>query len=157
MTPRRPVSLTVATATVALGGTLLAASPATASAPRIQVAGLGTAAAGTGSVSYAGELSGRPFSGTFSGTVSADDGSLPPVGVCEPATATLAVQDGKGHAFELFSAGKVCGEYLPLGVMQRFGGRYVVTSSTQHGLERTDGFLDVRLLNGQSDVYAIDS
>jgi hypothetical protein len=121
------------------------------------VAGLGTADTGVGSVSYAGDLSGRPFSGAFSGTVSADDGTLPPVGVCEPATATLAVQDGKGRAYELFSAGKVCGIYLPLGVMQQFSGRYVVSSASQRGLERTDGFLDVRLLNGQSDVYAIDS
>lgn len=152
MTTRR-----LATATVALGGTLVAAAPASAAAARIQVAGVGAAAAGSGPVGYAGELSGRPYSGAFSGTVSADDGSLPPVGVCEPAIATLAVQDGKGHAFELFSAGKVCGVYLPLGVMQQFTGRYVVTSSTQRGLERTDGFLEVRLLNGQSDVYAIDS
>lgn len=153
MTTRRLVAVAVATA----AATFAVTSPASAAAPRIHVAGLGTATATTGSVSYAGTLSGRPFAGGFTGAVAADDGSLPGVGVCEPATATLTVRDEKGHAFELFSAGKVCGEYLPLGVMQRFGGRYVVTSSTQRGLERTDGFLDVRLLNGQSDVYAIDS
>lgn len=153
MTTRRLVAVAIASTAAAFA----LSSPASAAAPRIQVAGLGTATAATGSMSYAGTLSGRPFAGSFSGTVAADDGSLPPVGVCEPATATLAVQDDKGHSFELFSAGKVCGEYLPLGVMQHFGGRYVVTSSTQRGLERTDGFLDVRLLNGQSDVYAIDS
>lgn len=153
MTTRRLVAVAIASTAAAFA----LSSPASAAAPRIQVAGLGTATAATGSMSYAGTLSGRPFAGSFSGTVAADDGSLPPVGVCEPATATLAVQDDKGHSFGLFSAGKVCGEYLPLGVMQRFGGRYVVTSSTQRGLERTDGFLDVRLLNGQSDVYAIDS
>jgi hypothetical protein len=153
MTTRRLLAVAAATAATAL----VTASPATAVAPRIQVAGLGSATASTGTVTYEGSLSGRPFSGSFSGVLAADDGSLPAVGVCEPGTATLQVQDEKGHAFALFSAGKVCGEYLPLGVMQRFGGRYVVTSSTQRGLERTDGFLDVRLLNGQSDVYAIDS
>jgi hypothetical protein len=153
MTTRRLVTVAVAAASAAL----VAASPASAAAPRVQVAGLGSASASTGTVTYEGWLSGRPFSGSFSGAVVADDGSLPDVGVCEPATATLSVEDEKGHVFELFSAGKVCGEYLPLGVMQRFGGRYVVTSSTQRGLERTDGFLDVRLLDGQSDVYAIDS
>ena len=150
MTTRRLVAVAVA-ATVAI------AAPAAAAASRIQVVGLGTAAATAGSVSYEGWLSGRPFAGDFSGAVAADDGTLPAVGVCEPATATLRVQDDRGRDFELFSAGKVCGEYLPLGVMQRFGGRYVVTAATQRGLERTDGFLDVRLLNGQSDVYAIDS
>ena len=153
MSTRRLVAVAVATASAAL----VTAAPASAVAPRIQVAGLGTATATDSAVSYEGWLSGRPFAGDFSGTVAADDGTLPAVGVCEPATATLRVQDEKGHAFERFSAGKVCGEYLPLGVMQRFGGRYVVTSSTQRGLERTDGFLDVRLLNGQSDVYAIES
>jgi hypothetical protein len=152
---RKRILLTAAlTASAAVLGTT---ATATAATPRIHVAGLGTSVATSGGADYEGWLSGRPFSGDFTGAVAADDGSLPTVGACEPATATLRVESSKGQSFALFSPGKVCAVYLPLGVMQQFTGRYVVTSATQRGLLRTDGHLDVRLLNGQSDVYAIES
>jgi hypothetical protein len=49
------------------------------------------------------------------------------------------------------------GRDLPLGVMQRFQGRYAIASASQRGLVGTVGHLDLRLLNGEVSVYAIQS
>ena len=151
------VKRALAVTAVALAAVATSSQPALASS-RIQVAGLGTSVANTsGGYDYSGYLNGQPFSGNFTGAMAAADGTLPAVGQCEPGTATLRVEDTRGRYYQLVGTGEVCELFLPLGVMQRFTGRWTVESTNVHRLVKTDGFLDVRLLNGQSDVYAIDS
>ena len=49
----------------------------------------------------------------------------------------------------------MCAWYLPLGVMHQFTGRWSVESSSMPKLRKSTGSLDVRLLNGTSDIYAV--
>jgi hypothetical protein len=55
------------------------------------------------------------------------------------------------------SSGQVCAYLLPLGVMHQFTGRWSIASTNVRRLARTDGHVDIRILNGQSDIYAKDS
>jgi hypothetical protein len=134
----------------------LTAQPALAGT-KLSVAGLGTATPSAAGHDYAGSLSGSPFSGSFTGALAATDGSLPTVGECEPGRANLRVQGPRGRYYDLTSNGQVCSWYLPLGVMQQFTGRWTVASTNVRRVARADGHLDIRILNGQSDVYAQDS
>jgi hypothetical protein len=140
--------------TTVTAGVLLAASPAAAKGAPFLAIGLGTYSAVDNGLAYQGHLSGDPFDGEGTGAVTPMDATLPAVGVCEPAQATLRLDDGAGKYVELLSSGEVCGLYLPLGVMQQFKGRWSVTSTSVRKLTRAEGFLDVRLMNGQSDIYA---
>lgn len=150
---------TVARAAAALAAleiVVLAGTQATAGGAKILAVGLGTSTPIATGLHYEGNVHGQPFDGAFSGQVLADDGSLPAVGSCEPAVSTLRV-DGPGDFYTLESSGQVCGVYLPLGVMQRFEGRWTVTETSRKKLARVDGHMDIRLMNGKADVYAVDS
>ncbi len=140
--------------TAATIGVLLAASPATAKGAPFLAIGLGTYSTAGNGLAYQGQLSGNRFDGLGTGVLTPGDGTLPAVGACEPAQATLRLDDGDRQYVELLASGEVCGLYLPLGVMQRFTGRWSVTSTSMPRFTRTEGFLDVRLMNGQSDIYA---
>jgi hypothetical protein len=143
-----------ATGALAAAAVLLTAQPALA-APRLSFAGLGTATATASGHSYSGSLSGSPISGAFSGSLAAADGSLPGLGECEPGTATLRVEDDNGKYVELASSsGQICALFLPLGTMHQVTGRWSVSSTNIKKLAKTSGVLDIRILNGQSDVYA---
>lgn len=147
-----------AAATLAAFGIVVAAgTQAAAGGAKILAVGVGTSAPSGAGLHYEGNVHGQPFDGAFSGHVLADDGSLPAVGSCEPAVGTLRVEGPGGGFYSLESHGQVCGVYLPLGVMQRFQGRWVVTETSRKKLARVDGHMDIRLMNGKSDVYAIDS
>lgn len=131
--------------------------PAAAGNPKLSVAGIGTAAATANGHGYAGTLHGTPFPGDFTGTMTVADGSMPALGECEPGRASLHVQSDRGRHYELVSDGEVCAWFLPLGVMHQFTGRWTVSSTDVRRLARADGLLDIRILNGVSDVYATDS
>jgi hypothetical protein len=150
------MKITTMLAAVAVACTV-AAAPAAAATPRVQVSGLGTYATETSVATYQADLYGRPYSGHGAGRVDLDGAAFPTPGSCEPATATLQLIDEKGKGYSLTATGSVCGEYLPLGVMQWFRGRYEITSASQRGLTATVGHLDLRLLNGEVSVYAIQS
>jgi len=143
---------------VLVTGALLAAAITSTTQPasagsKISVAGLGTSTANAyGGYDYAGSASGSPFSGDFTGTASAADRALPAVGECEAGQANLRLQDSGGQHYDLSSTGQVCAYLLPLGVMQQFTGRWSVVATDMRRLIRRDGIMDIRLMNGQSDV-----
>jgi hypothetical protein len=148
-----------ALAAVAVG--VLAAAGATAPATaapkaRIQVSGLGTTTVlSEGVTRFDGEQYAEPLPGPFAGVVRAMDGTMPALGECEPANAFLRVtESGGSRYFELAGTGEVCGLLLPLGTMHRFQGAFTVASTTEKKLARVTGVMDIRLLNGQADVYA---
>jgi hypothetical protein len=149
--------ITLALVTAVLGLTATA-TPVAAANPRVVVSGLGSySLTGSSAAAYEADVHGRPYSGPATGQVELADKPFPSPGNCEPATATLRVTDDRGRAYALTATGQVCGEYLPLGVMQRFQGRYAITSASQRGLVGTVGHVDLRLLNGEVSVYAIQS
>jgi hypothetical protein len=144
------------TSIVAAAG--ISVPPATAATPRVQLSGLGSYATPTdGTAEYRAEIFGRPVSGPSTGRVDLSSSSFPAPGECTPATATVVVVDRKGKNIGLRATGDVCGSLLPLGVIERFLGRYVVTSATQRGLVGDVGHLDLRLLNGEVSIYAVQS
>jgi len=150
----RRIALTLVGAVLALTAT---ATPAAAANPRVVLSGLGSYTITGSSAAYEADVYGRPYSGPATGQVDLADKPFPSPGNCEAATATLRVTDDRGRAYALMATGQVCGEYLPLGVMQWFRGRYAITSASQRGLVGTVGHLDLRLLNGEVSVYAIQS
>jgi hypothetical protein len=100
---------------------------------------------GKARASYQGHVR-NPFSGDFMGLAAADETS-------RMGSVTRGRCDRQGPAAST-SCGRRPGlRYLPLGVMQR-SGRWMVSSTSVRKLTRVEGVLDVRLLNGQSDVYA---
>ena len=152
------IHATTTTAAIAAALVLAAASPGAAANPRVQLSGLGAYAITGSAAAYGADLYGRPYTGHGTGTVDLADGTpFPTPGHCEPATSTLRLVDAKGRSYALAATGEVCGSLLPLGVIERFLGRYVITSASQRGLVGTVGHLDVRLLGGEVSVYAIQS
>lgn len=138
-------------AAVTAATTLAIAGPAAASS-RLSMAGTGTSEVGTTTVTVAGELSGSPVSGPYAGTVSVP-GGVPAVGECAPAHAELRVDGAGGATITLASDGEVCSTIVPW-VLQDFRGRFTVSDYSKRGWRSINGFLEVRALNGLSDVYA---
>lgn len=100
------------------------------------------------------------MSGTYTGTLTAKDGTLPDPGECEPATAALRVDGAKRRFVELTAQGDVCGQWTDtvLRVTHVFTGRYDLTASVPQRLQGTDGFYEVRITDdGVSGVSAIDT
>jgi hypothetical protein len=113
-----------------------------------------------GAAVVTGEMDGRPFAGSSSSTLTADDGTLPEPGACEPATVSFHL-DGPGRrSLTTEAVGETCGEFvqLPFIVVQVFTGRYEVTDGHPQGLTGTDGFLEVRLGDdGSASTFLIDT
>ena len=109
----------------------------------------------TGPATYAGEVSGSPFGGRYTGELAAADGSLPGVGDCEQATATLRVEHETGKHVTLRAEGQVCTVIVPW-VKQAFDGRFTVVDTDVRKLRRAQGVMQVRLSDSLdlSDVYA---
>lgn len=147
-----------AAATLTMGVALAAAAPASAYGPnpKVSVSGLGTHSSGAGAATYSGySYAELPFQGEYSGVVTVTDGSFPPLGECEPATATVRVDEdgGNGHV-ELAASGEVCGILVGAWTMQRFEGRWTVASTSVKKIARSEGVVDLRLLSdGQADLY----
>ena len=82
-------------------------------------------------------------------------GTLPALGQCEPATATLRVDERNKHV-GLTGTAEVCALFLPLGTMYRLNGPWTVSSTSAPTKRFADltGVLDIRILWAQSDVYA---
>lgn len=138
-----------------VAGLVLAAGPA-AAGTGLTLVGTGTTEVpAAGPATYAGKLSGSPFGGRFHGTLVAADGTLPAVGECEPATATLAVRHRTGRRVTLRSEGQVCTVIVPW-VRQAFDGRFEVVGTNVRALRRAEGVMQVRLTDSLdlSDVYA---
>lgn len=138
-------------AAVTAATTLAIASPAAASS-RLSLAGTGASTVDATSVVVSGEVNGAPVSGAYAGTVTVP-GGVPAVGECAPAYADLRVDDPGGPTITLHSDGEVCSTIVPW-VLQDFRGRFEVTDSSRRGWRSIRGFLEVRALNGISDVYA---
>lgn len=113
-----------------------------------------------GAAVVTGQMEGRPFGGTSTATLVADDGTLPQPGDCESATVAFQL-DGPGRRFIAADAvGQVCGEFVqpPFIATHSFTGRYVVSDSRRGGLTGTDGFLEVRLgEDGSASTFLIDT
>lgn len=151
----------------AVAGALLVAATATpAGAVRPPVIDLRGAEVGSfvvddaGTARLVGSVSGKPFDGGYVASLSADDGTLPYAGTCEPATASLAVTGTRGRYLELTASGEVCGTWpSPTYVVTHdFTGRYVVTDASARRLRGTDGWIGIVLATeGRSNVEAIDT
>lgn len=143
-------TLTTLAAIVATS-TLAVAAPADA-AGRLSLAGTGTSEVSASSIAVAGEVSGSPVSGPYTGTVTVP-GGVPPVGECAPAYAEITVGRAGRATITLGSHGEVCSTIVPW-VLQDFRGRFEVTDSSKRCWRKITGFLNVRAVNGLSDVYA---
>lgn len=146
---------TTATAVLTAAVLALGAGPA-AAGPRLTLSGTGTTAVpAAGPATYAGEVYGTPFGGRYSGELAAADGTLPAVGECEAATATLRVEADGGRHVTLRSEGQVCAVIVPW-VKQAFDGRFTVVDTDVRKLRRVTGVMQVRLSDSLdlSDVYA---
>ena len=130
---------------------LAVAAPANA-AGRLSLAGTGTSEVSATTVAVAGQVSGAPVSGAYAGTVTVP-GGVPPVGECAPAYADLRVGDAGGPTITLHSDGEVCSTIVPW-VLQDFRGRFTVSDYSRRGWKNLAGFLEIRAVNAQSDVYA---
>jgi hypothetical protein len=131
------------------------------SRPAIQLVGTGTfQLADDGTVTLRGTATGRSVTGPYTGTLTANDGTLPDPGQCEPATATLRVDGRRRRFVELTAHGDVCGQWTDAvhRVTHVFTGRYDVTSSFPPRIHGTDGFYEVRVTDDEiSSVFAIDT
>ena len=151
-------------AALAAGALLIPAGPAAASPrPAVDLRGAQVGAfvlEDDGAARLSGEVTGRPFAGSYTGVLAADDASLPAAGSCEPATATLDVTGPRGRFLHLAAAGEVCGAWPDASsvVTHSFVGRYVVTSSSVRRLRGTDGWMSqVLATEGRANVEAIDT
>lgn len=107
-----------------------------------------------------GEATGRPFNGTVTYMLSADDGSLPAPGECESGGANFALT-GKGRK-ELWgvSLGEICGQWVqePTSTVTHvFTGEYSIVES-RPPLRDTEGWIEIRLATGnQMSITLFDS
>ena len=138
--------------------------PAEAAAPaRVDLRGvpMGTFVLdATGSAHLSGDVTGKPFDGAYTAVLTADDGTLPERGVCEPATATVDITGAKGRYLQLAGTGRVCGEYSgpTWAVDHRFTGRYQVIGSSVRNTRGTDGWYTLILATeGRANLEAIDT
>jgi hypothetical protein len=161
---RRPlaIGLLAAASTIAV---LAVAAPVDAAhrppRPKVELSSTsGTFADASGGALVTAEMDGTPFAGRATATLTADDGTLPAPGDCEPATVSFHL-DGPGRRFvDAEASGEVCGEFvqLPYITIQAFTGRYDVLDSTRRRIEGTDGFLEVRLGDdGSASLFLIDT
>ena len=160
------LSTTAGAAVAAVAGALLVATTATpagaAAPPRIDLRGaeVGSYTVDDGDARLSGTVTGRPFDGGYTATLSADDGSLPEAGTCEPATATLHVTGPRGKYLDLAATGEVCGTWpdATYVVTHDFTGRYEVTASSARRLRGTDGWIGIVLATeGRANVEVFDS
>jgi len=113
-----------------------------------------------GTAHLTGQVMGAPFDGTYIALLTADDGTLPEPGACEPASATLDVTGAKGRYVSLTATGEVCGTWpdATYVVTHRFIGHYEVTDSSVRKTRGTDGWIGLTLATeGRANVEAIDT
>jgi hypothetical protein len=113
-----------------------------------------------GTAELTGTMTGTPFDGAYTATLSADDGSLPGPGECEPATAMLHLAGSRNRYLDLTASGEVCGTHVTetYQVTHVFTGRYVVTGASARRIVGTDGFLQqILATEGRAHAYAIDT
>jgi hypothetical protein len=100
----------------------------------------------------------EPHAAGVTATVRPDDGSLPAVGECEPATAVIALTGDRDATMTLEGAGGVCLREDQYGSTWWFTGRYTVTHAGRKSFVGTDGWFEVILAEGGSGaVSAYDS
>ena len=155
------------TAGAVVAGALLVTTTGTAAGaaqpPRIDLRGAEVGAFtldAAGSARLTGTVTGRPFDGGYTATLSADDGSLPEAGSCEPAAAALHVTGPRGKYVYLAATGEVCGTWPDATsvVTHDFTGRYVVTDASARRLRGTDGWIGIVLATeGRAEVEVFDS
>lgn len=152
-----------ALAGVATIASVAAATPAGAARFR-PVIEMGSTTAGfavvDGAAIVTGEMDGRPYRGTYTATLTADDGSLPAPGDCEPATAVFHLDARVGRYLDVTATGDVCGEFvqLPYITTHAFVGRYDVTGSTKQNVLGTDGWFEIRLGDdGSASTFLVDT
>ena len=147
--------------TLASAVLLALASGASAGRHKVHFDGSGDyTLAADGSVAFAGRATGEPFDGSYMGTLTAADGTLPAAGTCEAGTTTLTLQGDRNRSLELVATGDVCGEHVqpPFIVTQVFTGRYDIVSASQKRFVGDEGFISVRLSNdGKASVFGIDT
>lgn len=143
---------------VGLAGPAAAARPAQIDLRGASVGSYHLDDAGTAHLS--GAVTGKPFDGPYTATLTADDGSLPEPGDCEPATATLNVTGPRGRYLDLAATGQVCGRWTDANsvVTHRFTGRYVVVDTSDRKLRGGDGWMGLTLATeGRANVEVFDS
>jgi hypothetical protein len=155
---RRGVLVGLAVATLATAGLTDTATAAKRYA--VQFDGPGTYVVVDGAAQLTGDATGRPYDGSYVGTLAADDGSLPAAGECEPATASLVLDGPRRKELALLAGGDVCGQWVgPNNAATHvFTGRYLVESGRPRRLVGSEGFLEVRLgVDGSSYAFAIST
>jgi hypothetical protein len=161
-TKMKTAALFSALLTVGTAG--LAAAPAIAAPPPVidlRGAGVGSYTLDAdGTAHLSGAVTGAPFDGAYTATLSSADGTLPVPGTCEPATGTLEVAGSRSRTLELAATGQLCGTWADATyvVTHRFVGRYVVADASARRLRGTDGWISLILATeGRANVEAIDT
>lgn len=97
------------------------------------------------------QATGRPFNGTATYMLSADDGSLPAPGECEPGGANFALTGSKRRELWGVSLGDICGQYVDATnvVTHVFTGQYSIAESKPR-LRDTEGWIEIRLATGNT-------
>jgi hypothetical protein len=155
-TRRLARSATIAGLAAAVIGvtTAVAAEPT----PTIDLTGTGSSrVAGDGSVIVRGTATGRPGDSPYTGTVTANDGTMSDPGACEPATATLRLIGPNARFVELTTYGDLCRRWTDATtpVTYVFTGRFDLTTSFHHAVAAT---ATIRLADdGTSAVHVTDS
>ncbi len=148
---------------VATIASIAAAGPASAARNRPVIEMGSTTATFTvvdGAAAVSGQMDGRPYSGAYTATLTAADGSLPEPGECEPASATFHLDSRVGRFLDVAATGDVCGEFvqLPYITTHAFVGRYDVTGSTKQNVLGTDGWFEIRLGDdGSASTFLVDT
>ena len=113
-----------------------------------------------GTAQLIGRVTGAPFDGAYTATLTSANGSLPAPEVCEAASASVEVVDAKGRTLHLAATGEVCGTWADATyvVTHRFVGRYLVTDASARRLRGTDGWISVVLATeNRANLKAIDT
>jgi hypothetical protein len=147
----KPITKAITAGVVGIAALVPAAAAEARCRPQVDYAGTGTYQM-TELDQFArgvGRVRGTPFDGQVTFMLSADDGSMPAPGECEPGGANLAVTGRRHQELSAVSIGEICGQYVDdvYTVTQVFTGQYSIYESTKR-LKDTEGWIEIRLATG---------
>jgi hypothetical protein len=136
----------------------LRAGPAAARRPAVEQIGRGTWATADPGLTFSGTTEGLPFSGDTVGSITPDDGQMPPpMGGCVPGSGTATTESGSLRLTLAFS-GKMCSMVAPTGHIVFLGWYDVVEYSGAKGKRVASGrgSVDIRSFTDGTIQWMID-
>lgn len=154
MQTRRTVVIALAAITMLVA---LFTGPAAAKRPGVEQIGRGTWATADPGLTFSGTTEGLPFSGATVGSITPDDGQMPPWGGCVPGSGTATTESGSLRLTLVFT-GKICSIVAPTGHIHFLGWYDVVEYTGAKGKRVADGrgSIDFRSLTDGTIQWMID-